>query len=1165
MKEEELSEIFEKFGNILAISIIKDKRTNIPKGCAFINFATKEEADLAMNTINSSNQFIGDVNKPLQVKYSDNEIEKMERKLFIGMLGQADESTVTTMFQQFGAIEELTIVREKDGKPKGYGFIKFSTREEAEDAIRELDSKQTLPGSANPIIVKFADTERQKRKKQLMTNQIQQGQWGNNFYQQPSTFNNMEMKNKLLFIYILLAISIASIKADCLGPDSDPTLKKWSDKSIWPGMTLPGNGAMVSIEANMKVLLDISPPPLTRIWIKAGGALVWSSKAPPIELITGGILIEGRMDIGDDRCRFNGLATITLTGIDGQGYYEERYEMARKYIGVLPGGKLELHGALSYPIPTWVRLSYTAQKGDTLLTLDQDVSKWPIGSQIVVGSTDFDYLQSEQNEVAPCSNCAVNQLKLKYPVSHYHFGGIDNGVDMRAEVGLLSKTIKIRGQMQPACNGSALCKFFNFDTFGGHIKIIQGFSGVHIQGAELYHMGQTYNLGYYPIHFHMCADVDTGPYAAWPTFVKDTSIHHTFSRCLTIHGTSGLLVVNNFAYDHIGHCYFFEDSSEQRNYLDSNVGLVTRWGYLLPSDRSEELCLYLNPKDFNGGPTNPTECKAVSTFWVTNPNNILTNNVAGGGVGAGFWYLFPDGPSGLSAPIYPYVKPAFTPLGTFSNNIAHSNVDSGMNVDQGHQIVPSSAANPGQYMGMRIARYKPRVNPLDINSARAPAVFYKFVAYKNKWRGLWARGGDIIFQNSQFSDNAIGATLASEGVMPADPGSTQSFIGCTFVGMSANIGSPSNGVNTYKGHTIPAWQEFTPRGIEFYDGPVTGQWNSYINYNSDGVRNMSAIGWVLYNDWVYNPKSFLEGSNFVNTNSRVLSVPFNVDGTKNQVFLDRDGTLTGTAMASVVPNTPYFYSPRCVVDYQMNMSKCYEKFASLYIYNQDVYNTNIPNGQAGVVMIRDQYSYYRHLLNGVPNSNPRNTFMPLVMIGRTYTMHFTHPSPPKLRLQMTNFDSGDTITVGVCYPKWGVTFKIQRSVVYGWQTFSTDLVMGRSLADINNDPNGNTAFYDSNSGLLFLKFIQKGARPTGQYCPLSGCESIDILATGGSMGTNTGDCTYDAYGTGVYTKREYATRGGCNGSPELTVDKCGICGGNGTLCVGGSKLNSAPSISVGSP
>eukprot|EP01132_Coremiostelium_polycephalum_P009930 gene9930-12176_t len=969
------------------------------------------------------------------------------------------------------------------------------------------------------------------------------------------------------FFIFLIFISVIKAQA-CSGPDSDPGLTKWSSPSTWPGGVVPWANSFVVIQNGMKVLLDVSPPRLTQIWIKPGGQLVWSSKHGQIELTTGGIIIEGRFDIGDDRCRFDGKAIITLTGIEGVGHIEQTYEMFQKYIGVLPGGRFELHGSLTYPIPTWTQLTKTAFVGDTILTLAGDVSKWPVGGKVVVGTTDYDMYQSEEVEIVACKTCSANQIQLKTGVKYYHYGQITYGVDERAEVGLLSKTIVIRGEMQKACNGSALCKFFNFDTFGGHIKIIQGFGSVHMQGVEIYNMGQTYNLGYYPIHFHMCGDVDTGAYAAWPTFVKDCTIHHTFSRCLTIHGTSGLIVVNNFAYDHYGHCYFFEDASEQRNYLDSNVGLVTKPGYLLPSDRSCDLCLYLKPKNFNGQPTQCSECEAVSTFWITNPNNVLKNNVAGGSARTGFWYLFPIKPSGHSEKLYSYLNPPNIPLGTFYNNKAHSNVDSGMNIDQGHQIYEPNSSIPYQFMSMNTARYKPRVNQADQNSAIATAYFYEYTAYKNKWRGLWARGGDLVFQNCRFADNAIGATLASEGVMPADPGSSQKIVGAIFVGETDNLGVSSNGINTYKGHTIPAWVEFTQRGVEMYDGPTSVSYSTFVNYNTDGFRNMSAVGWFLYNDWVFGPKNKMFGNTFINSNMRILNVPSVYDGSKNQVVLDEDGTLTGTFGASVLSNVPYFYSPKCVPNNLWNMSTCYEKIGSLYIYNLEPWKASYPAGtQAGVFMVRDQYSYYKHTLTGVPNAWPRNTFMPLVMMGRSYTLHFTHPTPPTMRFQMTNFDKGDSIVVGVCYPRWGLTFNVQRTITQGWRVTNTKMTMGASLWAVNNDATGNTAFYDANTGLLFLKFMQQGTRQWNQYCPDSGCEAISVSVTGAGVNTNTGDCTWQAYPT--YATREYVTRGdyktpSCNGVPGLSIDRCGICGGNGSTCVSSVRSNSMAGPSINS-
>lgn len=44
---------------------------------------------------------------------------------------------------------------------------------------------------------------------------------------------------------------------------------------------------------------------------------------------------------------------------------------------------------------------------------------------------------------------------------------------MRAEVGMLSHNIVVMGEMEKRCYeyNNNLCSFFDFDTFGGHIKV----------------------------------------------------------------------------------------------------------------------------------------------------------------------------------------------------------------------------------------------------------------------------------------------------------------------------------------------------------------------------------------------------------------------------------------------------------------------------------------------------------------------------------------------------------------------------------------------------------------------------------------------------------------------------------------------------------------------
>ena len=67
-------------------------------------------------------------------------------------------------------------------------------------------------------------------------------------------------------------------------------------------------------------------------------------------------------------------------------------------------------------------------------------------------------------------------------------------------------------------------------------------------------------------------------------YSKFDAIFRHFSRCVTIHGSHGILVQDNVAYDTRGHCYFEEDGGEKDNTFNGNLGLTTRKGVVTPSD-----------------------------------------------------------------------------------------------------------------------------------------------------------------------------------------------------------------------------------------------------------------------------------------------------------------------------------------------------------------------------------------------------------------------------------------------------------------------------------------------------------------------------------------------------------------------------------------------------
>lgn len=95
-----------------------------------------------------------------------------DRKLFVGMLNkQQTEDDVRQLFQPFGTIEECTILRDQNGNSKGCAFVKFTNHTEAQSAISALHGSQTMPGASSSLVVKFADTEkeRQLRRMQQMT------------------------------------------------------------------------------------------------------------------------------------------------------------------------------------------------------------------------------------------------------------------------------------------------------------------------------------------------------------------------------------------------------------------------------------------------------------------------------------------------------------------------------------------------------------------------------------------------------------------------------------------------------------------------------------------------------------------------------------------------------------------------------------------------------------------------------------------------------------------------------------------------------------------------------------------------------------------------------------------------------------------------------------
>ncbi|NWR98556.1 PABP4 protein, partial [Motacilla alba] len=183
MDDERLKELFGKYGKTLSVKVMTDPAGK-SKGFGFVSFEKHEEANKAVEEMNGKDingkmLFVGRAQKKaerqaeLKRRFEQLKQERLSRyqgvNLYIKNLDDTiDDEKLRKEFSPFGSITSAKVMLE-DGRSKGFGFVCFSSPEEATKAVTEMNGR--IVGS-KPLYVALA--QRKEERKAHLTNQYMQ-------------------------------------------------------------------------------------------------------------------------------------------------------------------------------------------------------------------------------------------------------------------------------------------------------------------------------------------------------------------------------------------------------------------------------------------------------------------------------------------------------------------------------------------------------------------------------------------------------------------------------------------------------------------------------------------------------------------------------------------------------------------------------------------------------------------------------------------------------------------------------------------------------------------------------------------------------------------------------------------------------------------------------
>jgi len=167
--DDQLRDLFSSFGETTSCRVMKDLTNNTPLGFGYVCFKRHEDAVKAVAAMNQKeingvtiecSRYKTKGERLIESRKFKDNLKKTRKSQYLGknlyiknLEDNVTDDLLKKEFEAYGNVTSVRVERTESGISKGFGYVCFSTKEEAQNAIQQCGKTKILEGCTKPLYV----------------------------------------------------------------------------------------------------------------------------------------------------------------------------------------------------------------------------------------------------------------------------------------------------------------------------------------------------------------------------------------------------------------------------------------------------------------------------------------------------------------------------------------------------------------------------------------------------------------------------------------------------------------------------------------------------------------------------------------------------------------------------------------------------------------------------------------------------------------------------------------------------------------------------------------------------------------------------------------------------------------------------------------------------